>query len=177
MGKFRDLTGQVFGRPTVKERAGVHKRNALWICLCSCGEHPILTTGQLRSGRTQSCGCFRNDCSSIRCCGKNSPALKHGHKRGDGSSTYRSWESMKQRCLNPNHNRYEVYGGAGVKVCERWNLFKNFLADMGERLSNTTLGRVLDLGHYEQGNAFWMTPAEQGLAKRNKRALIKFAQA
>lgn len=31
---------------------------------------------------------------------------------------YHVWVSMKQRCSNPNNNRYKNYGGKGVTVCK-----------------------------------------------------------
>jgi len=47
---------------------------------------------------------------------------------------------------------------------------------MGERPVGTSLGRVLDIGNYEPGNAFWQTREEQSLARMNKRYLMKFAE-
>jgi hypothetical protein len=88
------------------------------------------------------------------------------------SRTYTSWYNMKQRCTNKNALYFGVYGGDGVSVCERWKLFVNFIADMGPRPENTTLGRTLDLGDYTPTNCFWMTNAEQALHKRNRRALL-----
>jgi hypothetical protein len=79
-----------------------------------------------------------------------------------------------QRCTNPKATSYPSYGGAGVMVCERWTMFENFLADMGERSEDTTLGRILDLGNYEVGNVFWMTMLEQQIAQHNKRRLSAF---
>jgi hypothetical protein len=104
--------------------------------------------------------------------------MKHGHANGD-SPTYRSWLAAIQRCTNPNSTGYKFYGGATppVKMCRRWReSFQAFLGDLGERLPNTSLGRILDTGNYEQGNAFWMTKKEQALAQKNKRALLKWAQ-
>lgn len=99
----------------------------------------------------------------------------HGHTKGlKKSPTYVSWRKMCIRCTNPRHNKYPVYGGAGVRVCERWRDFRNFLADMGVRPEGTTLGRILDRGDYEPGNCFWMTWAEQGLSRRNNNALLKW---
>jgi hypothetical protein len=70
----------------------------------------------------------------------------------------------------PNDERWECYGGATppVLICPEWMTFKGFLASMGKRPEGTTLGRLLDTGNYEPGNAFWMTTAEQSLNKRNR---------
>ncbi len=98
---------------------------------------------------------------------------RHGH-RIKPTPTYVSWKKMKTRCLNPKSEKYRIYGEAGVVVCDRWQYFDKFLADMGERLLGTTLGRILDRGNYEPGNCFWMTPAEQGLARQNNNALLRW---
>ncbi len=75
--------------------------------------------------------------------------------------TYRSWNSMRSRCLNPKRNCYHRYGGDGITVCDRWALFANFLADMGERPEGTTLDRINNAGNYEPGNCRWATPKQQ----------------
>lgn len=53
-----DLTGQRFNSLSVIKRAGTDKnRNALWECLCDCG-NIIVTSGKLlRSNHKLSCGC------------------------------------------------------------------------------------------------------------------------
>ena len=46
-------------------------------------------------------------------------------------SEYRAWKAMKQRCCNPTHERYQDYGGRGIRVCDRWlDSFVKFLEDM-----------------------------------------------
>lgn len=89
----------------------------------------------------------------------------HGHY---GSPTYASWASMIQRCKNPNRPNYDWYGGRGVKVCARWEQFKNFLADMGERPAGRTLDRIDPNGHYDLTNCRWATKLEQSRNRRKR---------
>lgn len=88
---------------------------------------------------------------------------RHGHNGVLGKSpTYKSWENMKQRCLNPKHDRYRDYGGKGIRVCARWLSFENFLADMGTRPGNRSIDRYPNKdGNYEPGNCRWATSSEQ----------------
>ena len=91
--------------------------------------------------------------------------VKHGMRR---HPMYQSWCAMKSRCNNPNDKGYKHYGGRGIKICERWLIFENFMADM---LPTWKPGLSLDRypnndGNYEPGNCRWATDSEQ---ERNKR--------
>ena len=76
---------------------------------------------------------------------------------------YRTWAAMKDRCTNKNHRNFDIYGGNGVRVCDRWMRFKNFLEDMGEKPSpRHTLDRIDSNGDYEPTNCRWADSFVQG---------------
>ena len=145
MGKLIDLTGLVFDRLTVISRATNNKWNkARWHCQCECGKTTTVTSDKLQSARTKSCGCIR---------------IKH---RMTSTPTYKSWESMRRRCMNSRAHNYYLYGGRGIAVCSRWlNSFENFYEDMGERPVGKSLDRIDNNGNYEPQNCKWSTPEEQ----------------
>lgn len=92
-------------------------------------------------------------------------SLIHGMS---GTPTWKSWDSMIQRCTNSNSPDYHRYGGAGVSVCGKWLKFENFYSDMGKRPKGMTLDRFPDKnGNYEPGNCRWATPFEQQRNLRN----------
>lgn len=103
---------------------------------------------------------------------------KHGHaygsKKGLPSPTYYSWQSMKIRCKRPKCNGYKYYGGKGIKVCKRWELFQNFLEDMGVRPEGKTLGRISNNKNYSKSNCKWETSQEQN-RKTPKRTDKKYS--
>ncbi len=61
MGKLINMTGQRFGRLTVKEYAGDSK----WLCKCDCGNLVEIRTSNLTNGHTKSCGCLAREQSSV----------------------------------------------------------------------------------------------------------------
>jgi len=103
--------------------------------------------------------------------------IEHGHaSRLYGvSTTYKSWSQMRYRCTNPNNNRRDSYMGKGIKICERWNDFENFLEDMGECPENMSIDRINNDGDYEPSNCKWSNAEEQARNRSSTRLSIEIA--
>lgn len=150
------LEGQRFGRLlAIGEVApifsgGQFKRKRCYLCKCDCGNETVIRLENLRSGHTQSCGCYMVD--QIK-----KANTTHGHHRARRfTRTYAAWVDMLTRCTNPARNAYIDYGGRGITVCNRWaESFENFLADMGECPKGKTLERVDVNGDYDYRNCIW----------------------
>jgi hypothetical protein len=161
---IKDLTGQKFGKLTVKHLSLERDLGGRckWVCLCECGKEKTVMSWNLVAKKTVSCGCQGVS-------GKSN--LKHGKVK---TSEYKSWSSLKERCLNINNPAYPRYGGRGISVCERWlNSFENFYADMGPKPSPShSIERVENSGNYEPSNCIWATKKKQSQNRRNIKKVI-----
>jgi hypothetical protein len=122
------------------------------LCACGCGQQTsIATHTSIRHGRIKGQPVKYLHGHNTR--GKifSPETLKHGHHTA--TSIFAIWSGMIKRCSDPTCPAYKWYGGRGIKVCERWLTFANFLADMGERPLKKSLDRYPDGdGNYEPGN-------------------------
>jgi len=162
MGKFKDLTGQKFGRLIVISiQPRNNKREKIkWICNCDCGNKNINIRGSdLITGKIQSCGCLRIE--SI---------TKHGKYN---TKLYKVFQNMKSRCLNKNNPTYTYYGDRNIKICSKWldveNGFINFYnwaIDNGYH-EGLSLDRIDNNGNYSPENCRFVTKKEQSRNTRN----------
>jgi hypothetical protein len=150
------IVGKRFGRLVGVRFDGVRDKKRHFIFRCDCGVEKSIKIALIMAGSTRSCGCLRAESMANR-----KTSLKHG-EAAKRTPEYRSWRAMRTRCENPNHHAYSKYGGRGIKVCERWKDYPNFLADMGRRPTlDHSLDRIDPDGNYEPNNCRWATSKQQ----------------
>lgn len=169
MGKpVNDLAGRRFGRLEVLSRGENTKaQKARWNCRCDCGKSTLAIGASLLNGHTQSCGCLKDEKTSAR-------FKKHGE--ANKTRAYRIWKGMISRCRNPKATSFKWYGALGVDVCERWNSYANFIADMGEPPEGTSLERDRPADHYGPDNCRWATALEQSRNTKANRKITAFGK-
>lgn len=121
--------------------------------ICFCGKEFIGRKDRIKIGKKRSCGCLNHKLSK--------------------TNEYKIWVAMRSRCSCVTGSSYKNYGGRGIRVCERWNSFTNFLSDMGPRPSkNHSIDRINNDGNYEPSNCRWATWKEQQSNRRTSYKIL-----
>ncbi len=132
----------------------------MWLTRCDCGASAVVSSRELRSGATKSCGCL---CKEARAANGRRNRRHGGSVDYRVTSEYAAWSAAKGRCYNPKTRNYALYGGRGIKMCAAWrDDVAVFLHDMGPKPTpRHSLDRIDGSGDYEPGNCRWATPSEQ----------------
>lgn len=144
-------SGRIIGDYKILNIYSGKKRSADFLCLdCGCVFKKTIANGEPRN----PCQC-KFDKGANR---------KHGespHKTR--TKEYNAWRSMRQRCNSPANSHYNRYGGRGIRVCERWNDYENFIKDMGRCEDGLSLDRINPNGNYEPENCRWANKRDQSI--------------
>lgn len=149
----KDLTNQRFDRlialkPTDERR----NRSIVWYCICDCGNECFVSSINLQSNNTKSCGCLNIDKIIER-------NFKHGMS---DTSIHNIWKNMLQRCENPSADNYKYYKGRGIKVSKEFHDFQIWYDHIGPQPGpRYSQDRINNNGNYERGNIRWATLKEQ----------------
>lgn len=129
---------------------------------CECGSRKLINTGNVKQGKTSSCGCYQKRITS-------EVSTTHGLSKNTASSC---WYCMIDRCENRENDQYENYGGRGITVCSRWlNSLADFIEDMGDRPDGMSINRIDNSLGYFKENCRWATALEQSRNMRTNRLL------
>lgn len=162
----QDITGQKFNRLTAVKFIRWHKFPSgvwmeFWRFDCRCGKCVVTSKPNVKSGNTNSCGCYQQE--------RRKDPRRHGDAPRSGiHAVLSSWRSMKRRCEDPRATRFECWGGRGIKVL--WKSYEEFRRDMLPTWKpGLQIDRIDNNGHYCKTNCKWSTPKEQAGNRRPRR--------
>ena len=147
MGKIVDHTGKIFGKLIAIERIPSKGSKTKYLCQCDCGNEKIVSSSNLVTGHSTSCGCS---------------VTKHGFARKE--RLYNIWIGMKQRCRDSNSKDFIKYGGRGIKVNPIWESdylsFRSWAIENGYN-NSLSIDRIDVDGNYEPDNCRWVDEIQQ----------------
>lgn len=170
---FNGQSGDKYGRLTLTGESYIKHspthRGRIVEAVCICGVVKNYWFHLLKSGETQSCGCYRKEVTSKR-------MTTHGLTK---HPLYDVWQQMVLRCYNEKHPQFKDYGGRGIEVWKDWK--EDFLEFYEWCLKNgykegLTLDRKDNDGFYSPQNCSFITHAEQNRNRRNNIIITAFGE-
>lgn len=163
MGKaFIDRTGLRYGSLTARRYLGKPPGSSKnkWECVCDCGNVTQVSSSNLSTGHTLSCGCLLI---------KEMVSRRKYPK--ELAAEYSIWRGIKQRVSDTTSKNAAWY--THVSLDESWeNSFETFVADMGKRPSpKHSIERINGKLGYSKGNCVWATPTVQANNRSTNRNL------
>ncbi len=134
-------------------RDGRRQTHSTSVCRCSCpaATEAIIKNGDLKNGKSRSCGCIRVELQ-----------MTHGQsRRGQIAQIFTAWQGMIQRCENPSSDGYADYGRRGIGVFPEWRRFEPFFEFMGPGKKGWSIHRVDNDAGYFPENMVWALPEFQ----------------
>lgn len=162
---MKEIEGNRYGKLIALKRTEIKdkKGNYYYLCECDCGAQKNILRCHLVTGKIRSCGCLHKGINATH--------------NDSGSLEYSSYSSMIGRCYNKNNAKYPIYGGRGIKVCDRWlESYSNFLEDMGRKPIGTSIDRINNDGNYEPLNCRWASASTQSRNRSNTKISKYIAQ-
>ncbi len=158
-----DITGQKFSNWTAIKRVGSAKMgNAIWLCVCECGNKKEIPQGILRKRATLGIGCHCN--------------MQYTKHSDSGKRLYSIYMGIMRRCYRPKCSNYYLYGGKGIKLCDEWlgkNGYLNFRKWALENgyQDNLSVNRIDGDKDYCPENCRWATSKQQNNNRVNNHYL------
>ena len=162
---WSSCVGKKYNRLIVLRLAGKNKYgHQLFECKCDCGNIAVIEGTAVKNGRTCSCGCLQKESAKKR-------RTTHGMTK---TKLFNVWNTMKQRCSNPNSKNYKRYGARGIFVCEEWK--NDFASFMKWSLSHgykdgLSIDRIDGEKGYSPDNCRWVDVYVQSNNRSNNRLM------
>lgn len=150
MPKYKDITGFKYNRLTALEFSHTERGTTFWKFKCDCGNIVERRVGNVLSGNTKSCGCYKTEVMT------EFDRTKHGLFN---TPFWSAFHGARHRCNCETDKDYADYGGRGILFC--WKSIEDFYNDMKDTyFDGATLERVDVDGNYSSSNCRWENSQE-----------------